>query len=459
MQRGTVIEVFLAFLVLGCTSFGGPVAHLGYFRTEFVERRRWLTDSDYADLVALCQFLPGPASSQVGIAIGKLRAGYLGGIAAFLAFTAPSVILLLAFAYGATRFAGPSADSVLHGLKISAVAVVAQAVWAMSRTLTPDWPRRAIALGAAAIILILPNALTQLGIVAAAAIAGYLLAPRSEPMRLPRNHGGALFLATFAILLVALPLLALSGNGAAVIAEKFYRTGSLVFGGGHVVLPLLEAELVAPGLIDRNLFLAGYGAAQAVPGPLFSFAAYTGALLNLQPNGIVGALLALGAIYLPSFLLVFGTLPYWQSLRADARLRGGLDLANAAVVGLLLATLCDPVLVTTVRSPIDLAWAAAALVLLQLRFPPWLVVIASAAAGLVLPVAWCGRFRPDFSTAIHATELTCQFACFSKHLPECNRSHACICHTRFAVFRDIERDFQLLTAENGIITVPLVLQM
>lgn len=382
MQRGTVTEVFLAFLALGLTSFGGPVAHLGYFRIEFVERRKWLDDAAYADLVALCQFLPGPASSQVGIAIGKLRAGYWGGIAAFVAFTAPSVILLLAFAWGATSIGGPLADGALHGLKVAALAVVAQAVWAMSRSLTPDWSRRALAVVAAAAVLLLPNALTQLGLIAAAALAGYLLTPRAEPMRLPRDHTGAWFLATFALLLVALPLLSLTGNGAAIIAEKFYRTGSLVFGGGHVVLPLLEAELVAPGLIDRNLFLAGYGAAQAVPGPLFSFAAYTGALLNIQPNGLVGALLALGAIYLPSFLLVFGALPYWQALRSDSRLRGGLNLANAAVVGLLLATLYDPVYLSTVRNPLDLIWAAAAFALLMLRLPPWIVVFASAAIGV-----------------------------------------------------------------------------
>ena len=387
MQRGTVSEVFLAFLGLGLTSFGGPIAHLGYFRTEFVERRRWLDDAAFVDLVALCQFLPGPASSQVGIAIGKLRAGYLGAIAAFVAFTAPSVVLLLAFAFGVTRMSGPMADGALHGLKLAALAVVAQAVWAMSRSLTPDGPRRLLALAAAGMVLLLPGAPTQLGLIAVAAAAGYLLAPRSMPLSLPRNHTGLVFLAAFAILLVALPLLSLTGNGAAIITEKFYRTGSLVFGGGHVVLPLLETELVGPGLIDRNLFLAGYGAAQAVPGPLFSFAAYTGALLNIEPNGFAGATLALGAIYLPSFLLVFGALPYWQAFRGDTRLRAGLNLANAAVVGLLLATLYDPVFVTTVTGPFDLAWAAAAFALLMLRTPPWIVVVASAAAGLALALA------------------------------------------------------------------------
>ncbi|MDC9824932.1 chromate efflux transporter [Devosia sp. ZB163] len=385
--RGTVSEVFRAFLLLGLTSFGGPVAHLGFFRTEFVERRKWLDDAAYADLVALCQFLPGPASSQVGIGIGKLRAGYWGGIAAFVAFTAPSVILLLAFAFGATRLAGPLADGALHGLKVAALAVVAQAVWAMSRSLTPDWPRRILALAAAAIALLLPTSLTQVALIAGAAIAGYAMHRREPAPKLHFHRTGAILIAAFFVLLAVLPLLALTGNPVLVVAEKFYRTGSLVFGGGHVVLPLLEAELVAPGLISRDLFLAGYGAAQAVPGPLFSFAAYTGALLTNPPNGLGGALLALGAIYLPSFLLVFGALPYWQGLRSNPRLRGGLDLANAVVVGLLVATLYDPVLVTTIGGPVDLAWAAALLALLVWRAPPWAVVLLSTAIGVGLALA------------------------------------------------------------------------
>ncbi|CAN7609757.1 chromate efflux transporter [Devosia sp. LjRoot16] len=383
-SRNSVAEVFRVFLLLGLTSFGGPVAHLGYFRTELVQRRAWLDDAAYADLVALCQFLPGPASSQVGIAIGKLRAGYWGAVAAWVAFTLPSVVLLLAFAYGATGLAGPLADGVLHGLKLAALAVVAQAVWAMSKSLTPDLKRRLIALAAAAIALLLPSGLTQLALIAAAALAGYLLAPSAAAPRLAFDRTSSIFLALFFGLLLALPILAATGNATLVVAEKFYRTGSLVFGGGHVVLPLLEAELVTPGLIDRNLFLAGYGAAQAVPGPLFAFAAYVGALLDAPPNGIAGALLGLGAIYLPSFLLVFGALPYWQSLRVNPRLRAGLDLANAAVVGLLLATLYDPVFTSAVFGPLDLGWGIGALVLLLIRTPPWLVVLLSAAAGAVL---------------------------------------------------------------------------
>lgn len=385
MQRGTVTEVFFAFLSLGVTSFGGPVAHLGYFRTEFVERRKWLDDAAYADLVALCQFLPGPASSQVGMGLGKLRAGYPGAIAAFVGFTLPSVLLLLAFAYGATALTGPAAQGALHGLKLAALAVVAQAVWAMSKSLTPDWPRRAIALATAVLALLFPSAITQVALIALAAIIGLARPAPPSPLTPPRRADLA-WLGMFLALLIALPLLALTGDPTITIAEKFYRTGSLVFGGGHVVLPLLEAELVTPGLIPRDLFLAGYGAAQAVPGPLFSFAAYTGALLTNPPNGLWGATLALLAIYLPSFLLVFATLDWWQSLRQNARLRNGLTLANAAVVGLLLATLYDPVATSSITAWPDLIWAAAALILLFRKFPPPLVVLLSAllGAGLTL---------------------------------------------------------------------------
>jgi chromate transporter len=385
MQRNSVTEVFLAFLSLGCTSFGGPVAHLGYFRTEFVERRRWLDDAAYADLVALCQFLPGPASSQVGMALGKLRAGYPGAIAAFIGFTLPSALLLLAVAYGATSLTGPYAAGALHGLKLAALAVVAQAVWAMAKSLTPDWPRRAIALATAALALLFPSSITQVALIALAAILGLLRPAPASPLAPPRRADLA-WLALFAALLVFLPLLALTGDPTIAVAEKFYRTGSLVFGGGHVVLPLLEAELVTPGLIHRDLFLAGYGAAQAVPGPLFSFAAYTGALLSNPPNGLWGATLALVAIYAPSFLLVFATLDWWQSLRRNARLRNGLTLANAAVVGLLLATLYDPVATSSITQWPDLVWAAVALLLLFRKLPPPAVVLASAlfGAGLAL---------------------------------------------------------------------------
>ncbi len=389
LPRGTASEVFVAFLSLGLTSFGGPVAHLGYFRSAFVERRRWLTDAAYADLVALCQFLPGPASSQVGIAIGKLRAGYAGALAAWVAFTLPSVVALLGFGYGITRFDPDAMDGILHGLKLAALAVVANAVWQMTRTLTPDLPRIGVALAAAAVALLLPSSITQIGILAVAGGLGMAL-PQSWSTPLPAQahgsrRGAVLWLAVFFVLLAALPLAAaLTGNHTLAIAEKFYRTGSLVFGGGHVVLPLLDGELVKPGLIAPDLFLAGYGAAQAVPGPLFSFAAYAGAMLQMPPNGLPGAALALVMIYLPSFLLVLGVLPLWQGLRGNPRLRSGLDMANAAVVGLLLAVLWDPVATTAIRGWTDIVWAVAAVVLLRLRWPPWIVVLLSAAAGYLV---------------------------------------------------------------------------
>lgn len=383
-RRGTVGEVFLAFLILGLTSFGGPVAHLGYFREAFVTRRKWLTDEAYADIVALCQFLPGPASSQVGIAIGKLRAGYPGAVAAFVAFTTPSVVLLLAFAWGLTALDLVAIDGALHGLKIAALAVVAQAVWAMAKSLTPDRPRQLIALVAAIVVLAVPLPLMQIGVLTAAGIAGVLL-PAARSPGVTLSARSLPWLVAFFVLLGGLPLLAVTGDGTLVLVEKFYRIGSLVFGGGHVVLPLLETELVRPGLIDRDIFLAGYGAAQAVPGPLFSFAAYAGAMLNVPPNGLWGGLLALTAIYVPSFLLVFGALPLWQQLRGIARLRRALDMANAAVVGLLLAALYNPVFTSAVATPLDFALALAAFALLAIvKLPPWLVVLASAAVGMLL---------------------------------------------------------------------------
>ena len=385
---GTAGEVFVAFFKLGLASFGGPVAHLGFFRSAFVERRRWLDEAAYADLVALCQFLPGPASSQVGIAIGKLRAGYPGAIAAFVAFTLPSVVLLLAVASGAALLEGPLAAGALHGLKVAALAVIAQAVWAMARTLTPDTARRGVALAAGLIALVLPSPVTQVTIIALAALAGLArpVAGPDRPLR-PPTRGDLFWLIGFLALLAGLPLLALGGDPAVGLIDRMYRTGALVFGGGHVVLPLLEADFVAPGLIGRDAFLAGYGAAQAVPGPLFAFAAYVGALQTGPPNGLAGALMALSAIYLPSFLLVFATLDWWQGLRTNRRLRHGLDLANAAVVGLLLAALIDPLLLDTVGGWTDLAWAAAALVLLVRRVSPPLVVLLSAATGIAATLA------------------------------------------------------------------------
>lgn len=382
-----LLDVFFTFLGLGLTSFGGPVAHLGYFRDIAVVRRRWLSEADYADLVALCQFLPGPASSQVGIAIGHLRAGVAGAIAAWVAFTLPSVLLLYAVALGAGLWQGPVAQGALHGLKLAALAVVAQAVWQMSVKLTPDWPRRALALAAAAIVLVVPWPAISVALIAVAALGGTFLTPIADaaPTAAPpgRPHPAALTaLVVAGLLLVAVPVLAgLTGSAALDVAGRFYRTGALVFGGGHVVLPLLQGELVETGLIDRDLFLAGYGAAQAVPGPLFSFAFYAGMLLRTPPNGIAGGIVALGAIYLPSFLLVLGALPYWQRWKRVPRLRAGLDAANAAVVGLLLATLCTPIFTSAVFGPLDLLFALLAFCALVLRVPPWLVVIGCGAAG------------------------------------------------------------------------------
>jgi chromate transporter len=379
-----VAETFLAFLVLGLTSFGGPVAHLGYFHAAFVVRRKWLSETDYADLVALCQAIPGPASSQVGIAIGYRHAGVAGAIAAFLGFTLPSVVLLYAVTLGAGLWNTTLAQGILHGLKLAALAVVALAVWQMAAKLTPDWPRRAIAVVAAALVLLVPLNAMPVVVIALAALAGSLLpAPAATPSTATAPRPAAAgAIAAFFVLLIALPVLAnLTGNPAIDIFDRFYRTGALVFGGGHVVLPLLEGELVTPGLIDRDLFLAGYGAAQAVPGPLFSFAFYAGALLHTPPNGIPGGLLALGAIYLPSFLLVLGVLPYWDRLRTLPRLRSALDIVNAGVVGVLLAALIDPVFTSSVANVWDIAVALAALAALYLRTPPWLVVLACGAVG------------------------------------------------------------------------------
>lgn len=380
-------ETFLVFLALGLTSFGGPVAHLGYFHDAFVARRKWLSEVDYADLVALCQAIPGPASSQVGIAIGYRRAGLLGAIAAFVAFTLPSVLILYAVTLGASLWNTDLAQGVLHGLKLAALAVVALAVWQMATKLTPDWPRRALAVVAAALMLFVPLSAMPVIAIALTALIGAALpaAPAPHASSRPPHPAAAATLAAFVLLLIALPVLAsATGNPAFDIFDRFYRTGSLVFGGGHVVLPLLEGELVTTGLIDRNLFLAGYGAAQAVPGPLFSFAFYAGALLHNPPNGIWGGLLALAAIYLPSFLLVLGALPWWERLRTVPRLRNALDLVNAAVVGLLLAALIDPVFTSSVTNVVDIIVAALALAALCIRTPPWLVVLACGAVGAAL---------------------------------------------------------------------------
>jgi chromate transporter len=389
-HEGRAGEVFAAFLKLGLMSFGGPIAHLGYFRNEFVERRRWLEEPSYADLVALCQFLPGPASSQVGIAIGLSRAGYPGAIAAWTAFTLPSALALVLFAYGVSAAGDALGTGWLHGLKVAAVAVVALAILGMARTLTPDRERASLAVVAAVIAFAIPSAWGQVGAIAVGCIVGLVFLKGGLPsdqsrLTLPTSRtSGILALAAFAVLLVGLPLLAATtGNPDIRLFDTFYRVGSLVFGGGHVVLPLLQAEVV-PGWIDKDAFLAGYGAAQAVPGPLFTFSAYLGGVIG----GWKIALLCLFAIYLPSFLLLVGILPFWESLRRRNNTQAALRGVNAAVVGLLVAAFYNPVWTAGILTKGDFALALAAFTLLFMwRTPPWLVVVLCAAGGQLLAIA------------------------------------------------------------------------
>ncbi|WP_018076558.1 chromate efflux transporter [Thiobacillus denitrificans] len=385
--------VFLVFLRLGLTSFGGPVAHLGYFRDEFVTRRQWLTERSYADLVALCQFLPGPASSQVGIALGLSRSGYAGALAAWAGFTLPSAIALILFAQGMVSYGDVIPAGVLHGLKVVAVAVVAQAVWGMARTLCPDVPRVTIMAAAACFVLLMPSAWGQVGVIVIAAVIGLLLfkpqqgAAAHDPLPIVmRRRVGLLWLALFFALLMGLPLLtALFPGQTLAMVDAFYRAGSLVFGGGHVVLPLLQAEVVPPGWVDNEFFLAGYGAAQAVPGPLFTFAAFLGASMNEMPSGWLGGMICLLAIFAPSFLLVAGALPFWERLRRNVRAQAALSGINAAVVGLLLAALYQPVWTSAIHAPQDFGLALVALVALMFwKLPPWLVVVGSGVAGGLL---------------------------------------------------------------------------
>lgn len=392
-KPGGAGEVFRAFLKLGLTSFGGPIAHLGYFRDELVVRRRWIDEAGYADLVALCQFLPGPASSQVGFSLGLLRGGGLiGGLAAWAAFTLPSALLLLAFAFGAAAFDGPIGTGLIHGLKVVAVAVVAQAVWGMARTLAPDRERASIALAAVLLIVFVSGTVGQVGAIVLGALAGLWLC-RGTPattighLSFPvSRRSGVIALVLFAVLLLIPPLLVKS-SGAQTIAlfDAFYRAGALVFGGGHVVLPLLEAEVVRPGWVGHDTFLAGYGAAQAVPGPLFTFASYLGALMRPEPNGIAGAGIALVAVFLPGLLLVYGMLPFWDAFRTRPLAQAAMRGANAAVVGILGAALYDPVWTSAVLSPRDFALALTSFVLLTVwKTPPWIVVVLTALGGIVL---------------------------------------------------------------------------
>ncbi|MEH3146379.1 MAG: chromate efflux transporter [Methylobacterium frigidaeris] len=382
-------EVLTAFLRLGLTAFGGPVAHLGYFRDEFVARRRWLDEAAYADLVALCQFLPGPASSQVGLALGLSRAGYAGALAAWIGFTLPSAAAMVLCAYGSVALDEGAGRGALHGLKAAAAAVVALAILGMMRSLAPDRPRATLAVAAAGLALAVPGTGGQIGALILGGIAGLALpeqaipAPGAAAAWSPRVGRRAALgcLAVFALLLVGLPLAAEAAASPGLsLFCVFFRAGSLVFGGGHVVLPLLQAEMV-PHLVGADAFLAGYGAVQAMPGPLFTVAAYLGAVCG----GLPGAAVALAGIFLPSFLLVFGTLPFWSRLRAVPRARRVLAGVNAAVVGLLLAAFYDPVWTAGITGPAGYALALAAFLLLFLwRAPPWLVVALSAAAGALV---------------------------------------------------------------------------
>ncbi|MFA1622949.1 chromate efflux transporter [Rhizobium mongolense] len=391
--RGNPGEVFRVFLKLGLTSFGGPIAHLGYFRDELVVRRRWIDEAGYADLVALCQFLPGPASSQVGFSLGILRGnGLLGGIAAWFAFTMPSAAMLLVFALGAAAFTGPVAEGFLHGLKLVAVAVVSQAIWGMAKVLTPDRERAGIALAAVAITVFIGGTFGQTGAIALGSVAGLWLCRADVPVQAGRlsfpvsRRGGAIALIFFAVLFLVPPLVAgFTGHEAVALFDAFYRSGSLVFGGGHVVLPLLQAEVVTPGWVTNEAFLAGYGLAQAVPGPLFTFAAYLGAVMGPAPNGLAGAVIALVAVFLPGLLLVYGMLPFWDALRLRPAAQAAMCGANAAVVGILGAALYSPVWTNAVLSPVDFALALGGFLLLVVwKMPPWIVVLLLAASGALL---------------------------------------------------------------------------
>lgn len=413
-RPGTAREVLGAFTRLGLTSFGGPVAHLGYFRDELVTRRRWISDQGYAELVALAQFLPGPASSQVGFALGMHRAGLLGGLAAFAAFTLPSAVLLVLAALAAPQLEGPVAAGLIGGLKVVAVAVVLHAVIGMARTLAPDLRRATIALGAGLLVLLVGTGWATLLAIAAGAGLGLLLcraggvpgaaaggeraeASEHAAARIPvSRRAGAACLAVVAALLLLLPLVAaLVPSTALAVADGFVRAGALVFGGGHVVLPLLEAAVVEPGLVSSAQFLAGYGAAQAVPGPLFTFAAYLGAAIAPGAEGLALAGIALIAIFLPGLLLMAGVLPFWGALRGRPAVGALVRGANAAVVGVLAAALIDPVASSALLEPaltatagVDVPAVALAVIcaalLIVVRVPAWVVVIVGAGGGMLL---------------------------------------------------------------------------
>ncbi len=396
-RSGSPVEVLFAFAKLGVSCFGGPIAHIGYFRHEFVVRRGWLDEKAYADLVALCQFLPGPASSQVGFALGLMRGGCLGGLAAWLGFTLPSAVALVLFAYGASALQGPIGSGLLHGLKLVAVAIVAQAVWGMARSLCPDRERASIATVAALIILFSPSSVAQIGAIAFGGAVGLWLcgaaqsaSPSEGHMSVPVSRSAALLaLAAFLILLGGLPVLSsLTHLQGVALFDAFYRSGALVFGGGHVVLPLLREATVAHGWVSDGTFLAGYGAAQAVPGPLFTFSAYLGAVMMPPPNGVLGAVISLLAIFLPGILVLVAALPFWDAFRRRTWAQAAIRGVHAPVVGLLGAALYNPVWTSSVGGPADLGLALLGFVLLVVwQAPPLLVVAVSAIGGVALALA------------------------------------------------------------------------
>jgi chromate transporter len=389
-DAGRLTEVGGAFLRLGLVSFGGPVAHIGYFRREFVERRHWLDDAEFADTVALCQLLPGPASSQVAFALGMRRAGLAGALTASIAFMLPSAVLMILFAYGIALVGDPSAAGWLHGLKVAAVAVVAVALWGMAASLCPDWKRRIMAAAAASVVLLLQGPWAQVGVILLWAFIGTTIrfrVARSEAQAAAGDVGGrgraAAALAVFGILLIALPVLsAFTGSKSVALFDSFYRSGALVFGGGHVVLPLLRSELVPRGLVGDSAFLAGYGAVQAMPGPLFTFAGYLGTVAVGGTHAWAGGIMALLAIFLPGWLLVAGAYPFWHRLRPRSWFQGAVRGASAAVVGILFAALCSPLIPEAIHKLADVLAAAVAVVLLvRFKVPQWLLVVLLAAAG------------------------------------------------------------------------------
>jgi chromate transporter len=387
-RAGNFGEVFRAFLKIGLSAFGGPIAHLGYFRAEFVERRQWLSERDFVDLVALAQFLPGPASSQAGFGIGVIRGGLLGGLAAWAGFTMPSAVLMVLFAYGAGSISDSTTGAgLLHGLKLVAVAIIAQAVMGMARSLCPDRARASIAAMALVGMLLATWPLFQIGVIVAGGVAGSFLcrgaagvAPDRFAPPISRRLGVACFIVFFVLLAISFVPTSI---GALALFDAFYRSGALVFGGGHVILPLLRDAVVAPGWVSDNTFLAGYGAAQAIPGPLSTFSAYLGMIANVPPGGVAGAAIALLAIFIPGFLCLLGALPFWNALRASSEVQAAIRGTNASVVGILGAALYSPVWTSAVQTPADFAIATVGFVLLVAwRAPPLFVVALAAIAGV-----------------------------------------------------------------------------